>query len=101
MTLDEDEIAAWTVATRAACGLGPTIEDEATLSRIATLAFADPPTEGGDRRGPPDGQETGRPPAKTDARPATPVRAANRNASPPSQSGQDGTSVREGGGHAP
>jgi hypothetical protein len=101
MTLDEDEIAAWTVQTRAACGLGPTIEDEATLSRIATLAFADPPTEGGDRRGPPGGRGSGRPTAKQNARPATPVRAAKQNASPPSQSGQDGTPVRRGGGHAP
>jgi hypothetical protein len=39
MTLDEDEIAAWTVRTRAACGLPAVIEDAATLARIVTLAF--------------------------------------------------------------
>jgi hypothetical protein len=46
VTLDEGEIAAWTVQTRAACGLGPTIEDEATLARIVTLAFADDQGQG-------------------------------------------------------
>jgi hypothetical protein len=50
MTPDEDEIAAWTVQTRAACGLPPTIEDEATLARIVTLAFG-PAAENADGGG--------------------------------------------------
>jgi hypothetical protein len=35
------EVAAWTVASRARQGLGPTITDPVILGRLLTLAFAD------------------------------------------------------------
>jgi hypothetical protein len=51
--MTEEEVAAWGERSRAACGLPPTIEDEATLARIVTLAFGPPgEDEGGGGRGP-------------------------------------------------
>lgn len=95
------ELTAWTAASRQAQQLPERIEDTVVLARVATLAFAgDQEGGGGDRRGPPGGAETGRPPAKTDARPDTPVRASTGTVSPAAQTGQEGTRVRRGGGRA-
>jgi hypothetical protein len=49
--------------TRADQGLPPKIEDDAVLEAAAVILL----DRGGDRRGPPGRDETGRPPAKTDA----------------------------------
>lgn len=38
--LTDAEVAAWADRSRAASGLGPTVEDPVVLTRIATLAFA-------------------------------------------------------------
>ena len=92
------EVADWTAASRSAQRLPERIEDPAVLARVATLAFAAMVVGGGDRRGPPGGDETGRPPAKTDDRQDTPVRASTGTVSPATQTGQEGTPVRGGGG---
>jgi hypothetical protein len=87
----------WAAASRAEQGLAAKITDHDTLLRAAALVGAQL-REG---RGPPGGHGTGRRPAKRSARPSTPLtRSTQRNASSPPQAGQDGTSVRGGGGHA-
>lgn len=45
------EVAAWTAASRARQGLGPTITDPVTLGRVLTLAFADRDDTEEDRAG--------------------------------------------------
>jgi hypothetical protein len=86
--------------TRHRQGLGPTITDPTTLAGLAAMVADTMIPKVGDRRGPPGGDETGRPPAKTDARQDTPLRASTGTVSPAPQTGQDGTSVRGGGGRA-
>jgi hypothetical protein len=50
--LDQATIVAWSRRTRAACGLGPKIEDPTTLARIVTLALgAGLPNDSPDRNG--------------------------------------------------
>jgi hypothetical protein len=87
------EIAAQVAETRARQGLPPTITDPTTLAGLAATVAGTMTRErgDGDRRGPPGGAETGRPPAKTDARQDTPVRASTGTVSPATQTGQEGT----------
>jgi hypothetical protein len=92
------EVRARVAETRARQGLPPTITDPTTLARLAAMVADTMIVEGGDRRGPPGGDETGRPPAKTDARQDTPVRASGNTLSPAPQIGQDREPVLGGGG---
>ena len=45
LDMTDDQVHAWVVRTRAACGLGPKITDRAALRRIITLAFTGLPEE--------------------------------------------------------
>ena len=43
--LPDDQVHAWVVLSRAACGLGPKITDQVALRRIITLAFTGLPEQ--------------------------------------------------------
>jgi hypothetical protein len=74
LELTDDQVHAWVVRSRAACGLGPKITDWVALRRIITLAFTglpeqserpdrqpDQQTDGGRVAGSMDGEDHARP----------------------------------------